>query len=341
MRLAPALALLGGIVVTGMAALPPPAGASTVEEFYKGRTLSLYVGYGAGAAYDAYARLIAPYLAKNLPGQPTLVVRNMPGGSSMKAANYLYNVAARDGSSIGVIRNGLVFEPLYGGAGAKFDALKFNWIGSVSRITGICAVWHTAPVQSVEAAKQQEVIVGATGATGSTAVFPRALNAILGTKFKPVTGYKASDLLLAIERGELHGRCGGGWDDISSRRPDWVAEGKIRVIAQMSNSKHPDLAAVPLIFDYVTNPDDAAALRLIFASQDWGRPVVAPPAIPADRLAALRAAFDRAVADPGLAADAARLKLELVGPIGGAALQEMISGYYATPAAVIERAKSF
>lgn len=318
-----------------------PAAADAVADFYKGRTLTLAIGYSPGASYDTYGRLLARHWSRHIPGRPNIVVQNMPGGSSLKAANYLYNVAPKDGATVGLIRNGLALEPLYGRGGVKFDALKFNWIGSLTRITGACTLWHTAPARTLLEARDKEVVVGAIGSQGSLAVYPRALNDMLGTKFKVVLGYTSKGILLAMERGEVHGRCGGDWNQLAAEHRDWVQSGKIVLVAQMTNTKHPDLQDKPWIFDFVKKSEDVQALRLIFATQDWGMPVVAPPGVPMDRVTALRAAFNAAMKDPALTGEAGRMKLNIHGPMRGEEIQSALAGYYKTPKAIIERVAAY
>jgi tripartite-type tricarboxylate transporter receptor subunit TctC len=316
----------------------PAAGA---DDFYKGRTLTLYVGYAAGDTYDVGARLLARHYGRYIPGNPTVVVKNMPGSSSLKLTNYLYNVVPKDGLTIGSIRNGMLLEPLYNNPAVRYDALKFNWLGSMASAVGSCVIWHTAPAKTLDDVKKIEIVSGAIGTTASLAMYPRALNAMIGTKFKVVTGYTGTGTLHAMERGETHARCGGDWDSLVAIRPHWIRDRQIRLLAQMSNEKHPDLMNEPWVFDYVKKPEDVQVLRLIFASQEWGRPFVAPPSVPAGRVAALRKAFMTAVNGPELKADGARLKMTLRGPLSGEEMQKRVAEYHKTPQSVIDRIKSF
>jgi tripartite-type tricarboxylate transporter receptor subunit TctC len=330
---------LAAAVALSALALTP--GASGAEEFYKDKTITLYVGYSAGSNYDAASRLLARHYDRHIPGNPSIVVKNMPGSSSLKLANYLYNVAPKDGVAIGSIRNGMALEPLYGNKAVRFDPLKFNWLGSMARIHGSCVAWHTAPATSLEQLKKVEVVAGAIGTTASLAMYPRALNDMLGTKFKVVVGYTGTGTLLAMERGETQARCGGDWDALQAVRPDWARDRKIVLLALMSNTKHPALPDAPWVFDHVKKKEDVAALRLIFASQDFGRPYVAPPGVPADRLKTLRRAFDAAVNDPKLKEDGARMKMALIGPMTGEEVLASVTGYMKTPQSVIDRVKTF
>lgn len=330
--------LAGAVAGAGLLS-PGTAAADPIADFYKGRTVTIVVGYASAASYDLYGRLLARHIGRHLPGNPTIIVQNMPGGSSLKAANYLYNAAPKDGAVIGVIRNGMALEPLYERPGIKFDALKFNWIGSLTKIVAGCSVWHTSPALSIDDAKKHEVIAGALGTQGSIAVYPRALNDMIGTRFKVVTGYTSPGLFQAMEQGEVHARCGGDWFSLESSHGHWIRDGKVKLIAQMTNTKvMPDQ---PWIFDYVKKPEDVQTLRLIFATQDWGQPVVAPPGVPPTRVAALRKAFDAAIKDKALLAEAEKTKLRIDEPLPGVEIQKLLEGYYKTPKAIIERVASY
>jgi tripartite-type tricarboxylate transporter receptor subunit TctC len=334
--------MAGPLTAAVVAALAVSGGAAA-EDVYAGKTITLYVGYSAGSNYDAATRLLARHYDRHLPGKPSIVVKNMPGSSSLKLANYLYNVAPKDGLHIGSIRNGMALEPLYDNKKVRFDPLKFNWIGSLARIHGSCVAWHTAPATTIEQAKKTEVVSGAIGTTASLAMYPRALNEMLGTKFKVVVGYTGTGTLLAMERGETQARCGGDWDALHAVRPDWFRgkDHKVWLYAMMSNQKHPDFPDAPWIFDHVKKKDDVAALRLIFASQDFGRPYVAPPGIPVANLAALRRAFDATMKDPKLKADGARMKMSLIGPMTGEEVLAAVTEHMSTPKVVIDRVKGF
>ena len=330
------------IRAAGLAALSVAvAAAAGAEEFYKDKTVTLIVGYSAGSNYDAAGRLLARHYGRNIPGKPGIIVKNMPGSSSLKLANYLYNVAAKDGLVIGSIRNGMAFEEIYGNKAVRFEALKFNWLGSMAQTTGSCVIWHTAPAKTLDDVKKVEIVTGAIGTTASLAMYPRALNAMLGTKFKVVVGYTGTDTMLAMERGETQARCGGDWDALRAVKPDWFRDNKIRLLAQMTNVKHPELQNAPWVFDYVKKKDDVQTLELIFASQEFGRPFVAPPGIPAERLNELRRAFDATMKDPGLKADGARMKMGLIGPMTGEKMLERIAYFHKMPKEIVARVKSF
>ncbi|MDA1323581.1 MAG: tripartite tricarboxylate transporter substrate-binding protein [Proteobacteria bacterium] len=325
------------LVLTSIGAFP----ALGEDGFFKGKTLTLLVGYSAGSTYDTYARLLERHYAKHIPGNPSVIVKNMPGSSSIKASNYVYTVAPKDGLTIGAIRNGMAVEQLYGRKGIRFDALKFNWIGSITRSYPACTIWHSAPATTLNDIKNVEVVSGAIGSSASLAMYPRALNEMLGTKFKVVTGYSATGVLHAMELGEVHARCGGGYDGLLSARPHWFRDKHLKILAMMSNTRHPNLPNAPWIFDFVKDPTDVKTLQFIFSTQEWGRPYVAPPGVPADRVATLRRAFDAAVADPELLADAKKLKATMRDPMSGVAMQKVIAEYHKTPQAIIDRVKTF
>jgi tripartite-type tricarboxylate transporter receptor subunit TctC len=325
------------LVLTSIGAFP----ALGADGFFKGKTLTILVGYSAGSTYDTYARLLERHYAKHIPGNPSVIVKNMPGSSSIKASNYVYNVSPKNGLTVGAIRNGMAVEQLYGRKGIRFDALKFNWIGSITRSYPACTIWHSAPAITLNDIKKIEVVSGAIGSSASLAMYPRALNEMLGTKFKVVTGYSATGVLHAMELGEVHARCGGGYDGLLSARPHWFRDKHLKILAMMSNTRHPNLPDAPWIFDFVKDPTDVKTLQFIFSTQEWGRPYVAPPGVPADRIATLRRAFDAAVADPELIADARKLKATLRDPMSGVAMQRVIAEYHKTPQAIINRVKSF
>src|SRR5262245_36243553 len=329
------LALAAAAIVAATA----HAGAD-VADFYRGKTLRILVGYGPGTGYDVYARLLSRHLAKHMPGQPAIIIQNMPGAASLTMMNYLYNVAARDGTAIGLPARGLFIEPLFGNDNAKFDARRFTWIGSMSRDTATCFTWHTSRIARIEDAMQREVLVGSSGVNGSSHQFPLILNALIGTKFKALLGYvDSAGVGLAMERGELEGYCSFTWGSIKSARPKWIEQKQINLLLQLAISKHPELAQVPLIMDYAKDESTRQAFALVFADQEIGRPVVGPPDLPAVRLEALRRAFDATMKDQDFRADAARMAID-IDPIDAVAAERILARIYATPKDVIERVKA-
>lgn len=315
------------------------AHAQTPDAFYAGRNVTMIVGYPSGAAYDIYARLVGRHIGRHIPGQPNIVVSNMPGASSLIAANVLANSAARDGTTIGAVFERIAVEPMVNPGTAKFDGRAFNWIGSVLKVTDVCMFWHTAKAQSIDDAKRMEVIVGAAGDAGNSALAPRLLNMFLGTKFKIVGGYGGAEMFLAMERGETEARCGMSWGGLKASRPDWLAQNKIRIVIQMAMQKHPELLSVPNILDLVTDQESRSALEYLYATQEMGRPFLAPPLVPADRVAALRKAFDETMTDPIFLEDARKSNQE-VDAISGSRVQEIVEQLYKTPRAIVDRVEA-
>jgi tripartite-type tricarboxylate transporter receptor subunit TctC len=315
--------------------------ARAPEEFYRGKTIQVLIGLSAGGAYDIYARMLARHMGKHIPGNPTLVPSNMEGAGSLTLTNYLYNVAPKDGTVFGTINRGAPFEPLIGEAQlARFDPSQFTWIGSVANEVSICAAWDRAGVDNFDQLFTRELTVGGTGAGADTNQFPRIMNGVLGTKLKVVSGYPGGNNIdLAMERGEVDGRCGWSWSSIKSTRKAWLDMGSIKVLVQLALEKHPDLPDVPLILDYAKTDEDRAMLRLIFSRAALGCPFLAPPGIPADRAAMLRKAFDETMKDPEFLAEAAQALLE-VAPVGGEELQQLIADIYQTPPEIVAKTRA-
>jgi tripartite-type tricarboxylate transporter receptor subunit TctC len=321
-----------------LAVIPVTSGwAQSPAEFYKGKTIDLFVGYSAGGGYDVYARSIARFMGKHIPGNPSIVVKNMPGAGSLALANHLYNAAPKDGTAFGTIARGAAFDPLFGNEAAKFEAVKFNWIGSANNEVSVCVAWHTSGIKTIEELKTKELVVGGTGPSADTDQFPRIVNGVLGTKFKIVTGYPGgNDVSLAMERGEVQGRCGWSWSSVITTRRDWLDKKLINVLVQLSTDKHEDLPDVPSILELASTPEQKQILGLVFARQALGRPYLAPPGIPADRVAALRKAFMDTMKDKEFLAEAAKAKLE-IGPISGEAVQKIVEDGYKTDPETVKK----
>jgi tripartite-type tricarboxylate transporter receptor subunit TctC len=316
--------------------LTAPVRADPVEDFYKNRTIRVIIGYSVGGGYDLYARLLARHMEKHIPGRPKLLPQNMEGAGSLKAANYLYGVAPKDGSTIGIIGRGLAMEPLLGDA--KYDATKFSWIGSIANEISVCASWHTSPVKNWDDVLTRNFTVGGNGSGSDPDIFALLLRNVLGAKIKLVTGYPGgADINLALERGELEGRCGWSWSTIKSRNAVWLQEKKINLLVQFTLEKHQELSGIPLIMDLATTQEQRQILRLILARQVMGRPILAPPGIPQDRKLALRKAFDATMADPEFLAEAQKVDLE-VNPVTGAMIDRLLADLYQTPKDVVEKA---
>jgi tripartite-type tricarboxylate transporter receptor subunit TctC len=330
--------LRGLALATVALALPSVSHAESVADFYKGKTIELLIGYSGGGGYDVYARLLARHIGKHIPGNPTIVPRNMPGAGSLVLANWLYNVAPKDGTAIGAIGRGTPFDPLLGIEAAKFDSTKYLWLGSMNNEVSVCVSWHTSGVTKYEDVLQKELTVGGTGPSADTDQFPRIANAVLGTKFRLISGYPGgNDINLAMERGEVGGRCGWSWSSVISTRMSWYKEKKVHVLMQMALEKHEDLPNVPLVVDLAKSAEQRAILRLIFARQALGRPFLGPPGIPADRAAALQAAFVAVMKDKALLAEAEKAKLEIT-PLGGNAVKKIIEESAKIDPTILKRA---
>ena len=328
------------LAVALLAALPASiASAQSPADFYKGRTVELYVGYSVGGAYDLYARTIARFLGRHIPGNPTVIVKNMEGGGSLRLANWLFRVAPKDGSVLATIGRGTGFDPILGQQGAQFDGTKFTWIGSANNETSVCVAWNaTSGISKFDDLLTKQMTVGGTSMSADTDQFPKVIDGVFGAKMKIVSGYPGgNDVVLAMERGEIQGRCGWSWSSIMSTHKAWIDEKKITVLIQLALRKHPELPNVPLIMDLAKTDEQKQILKLIFARQTMGRPYLAPPGIPADRAAALRQAFMDTMADKDFLAEAEKEKLEIT-PVDGADLQNLVAEVYATPADIEKKA---
>jgi len=306
-------------------------------DFYKGKQVDLYIGYSVGGGYDIYARILARHLGKHLPGKPVVVPKNMEGAGSLRLANWLYQAAPRNGTAFGTIGRGIAFDPLLGGQGAQFKATDFGWIGSANDEVSVCVAWAKSGVTRFEELYSRELIVGGTGATADTDLFPRVMNGVLGTRFRLVSGYPGgNDITLAMERGEVDGRCGWSWSSIKTNHPAWVKDGTLKLLVQLSLAKHADLPDVPLVMDLVRTEEQKAVLRLVFARQVMGRPFLAPPGVPKERLALLRKAFMQTLQDEAFLAEARKLNLEIT-PVSGEAVQDLVAEMYRTPPEILAK----
>jgi tripartite-type tricarboxylate transporter receptor subunit TctC len=329
--------VLAAIAVVAMS-MPSGARSAGVEEFYKGRTVSLIIGYSAGSGYDIYARVLARFIGKYIPGNPSIVSQNMPGAGSLKAAMYVHGVAPKDGSVIATIGRSAPIEPLLGDA--QFDGRSFTWLGSIASNSSLCTSWHTTAIKSWPDAMTKPFALAGEGSGSDPDNFARILKNVFGAKVRLVTGYPGgTEMNLAIERGEVDGRCGWSWDSIKSTRPDWLRDKKINLLAVFSLQKAADIPSeVPLIGDLATSDEQRQILRVHLAGQALGRPFFTSPGVPADRKAALRAAFDATMKDPDFVAEITRVKLE-VNPASGAEIDRLLAEVYAMPKDVLEKAK--
>jgi tripartite-type tricarboxylate transporter receptor subunit TctC len=331
-----------GLLAALVCALPVAfACAQGPQDFYKGKSVELYIGYSVGGGYDLYARVLARHLGRHIPGNPAIVPKNMEGAGSLRLANWLYKVAPKDGAVIGTIGRGIAFDPLLGNRGAQFDATKFTWLGSANNEVSVCVAWNDSGITKFEDLFTREMTVGGTGAGADTDEFPKAINAVLGTRLKLVSGYPGgNDILLALERGEVKGRCGWSWSSVLSTRPTWVRDKKIVVLVQLALRKHPDLPDVPLVTDFATTDEQRQILKLIFARQVMGRPYLAPPGVPPERAAALRQAFLETMRDQDFLADAEKSQLEL-NPVSGEEIEQLVTEAYQTAPAIVQKAAAF
>lgn len=317
-----------------LAAASPPAG-SHAADFYKGKQITVMVGFSAGGTYDATARLFARHLGQHLAGNPTVIVQNMPGAGSMVATMNLFHTAPKDGTTLGVIGGGTVLEPLLGNPQAKYDARQFAWIGGRSRDDFLCVVWHTVPVNNIADAMSREVVVGATGPGSRTQTYPQALNDLAGTKFKIVSGYPGgSEITLALQKGEVEGYCGWAVGSIRQRAPQWLTDGTLKVLAQFTAGK-PDLPNAPVATDLAKTKEGREAIEVLSADSVLAWPLMAPPGLPADRVRELRTAFDAMMKDSALLRDAKKASLD-IDAVSGTEMQALIDRLYAAPAPVLD-----
>ena len=310
-----------------------------VADFYRGKQVTITVSTAPGGSASLYAQALSHRMGQFIPGNPSIVVQHMPGAGGLVAANTAYLTMPRDGTAFITTSRTVPLEPLMGNQNAKFDPRQFNWLGTANVEYTTCIAWHTAPVKTLADAFVTPLVVGGYGSDGISTVFPKAANALAGTKFKIVTGYQGSpEILLAMERGEIEGFCAIGWTYLKLRKADWLAEKKINILFQMAD-KHPDIPDVPSIIDYAKTPQDRAVFDLLFAPQKMGRPFYAPPGIPPERVAALRAAFEHTLKDRQFLAEAEKMGLE-VQWVGGAEVAAMVNRIYDAPPGVVARMKS-
>ncbi|MDB5649138.1 MAG: tripartite tricarboxylate transporter family receptor [Hyphomicrobiales bacterium] len=325
------------VMATSMASIGASAAAEqSVEDFYRANKLVLIVGVSAGGGYDLNARLLARYIGRHIPGNPAVVVQNMPGSGSVIAAGYLYSIAPKDGSVIGTLARIALMEPLF--TPQKFDSTKFVSLGSISKDISTCISWKTSKVKTWDDMMTKEFIASGQGTGADPDAFANMIHNLFGAPIRLVTGYPGTnEQALSMERGETEGYCGISYSTIKTRYAKWLAEKSINVIVQNAVEKHPDLPNVPLITELAKNPEQLQIIRLIVATQSMARPFFAPPGIPADRAAALRRAFDLTMADPEFLAEAERTNID-VSPMNGADAQALLTELYATPKSAVEKA---
>lgn len=324
-----------GLVLAAL--LSQSARAQSVEEFYKGKTINMLIGFSVGGGYDLYGRLLARHMSKHIPGNPTIVPQNMPGAGSLKAAAFLYTAAPKDGTAIGTFSRTTGINPLLD-PNVTFDGTKFAWLGSVTDDVSTCVTWNTSPVKTWQDLLTKPVTLGGQGISSEPDIFARLYKNVFNAPIKLVSGYPGTnEITLAMERGEVDGLCGLSWSTIKTRHAAWQRDKKMNILVQSAFKKEPELGDVPLVMDLTKDKEKLQILKLILAAQQMARPFAAPPGIPADRKAALIAAFDATMKDPEFLADAKKLNSD-VNPVTAKVLDDLLAELYATPKDVIHKA---
>ncbi|MFM1816753.1 MAG: hypothetical protein RLZ98_3448 [Pseudomonadota bacterium] len=318
-RIASAAAISAALTMTAL-----PATADPIEDFYKGKSMEMIIGYPPGGSNNLYARSVATRIGKHIPGNPTVVPRNMPGGGSLVAANYMYSVAPKDGTVMANISPTVPLEATVGKKQAKFDPNKFNWLGRATNAVNPLFIWHTQPFNSWEDAMTKEITLSATGASSTVAVYPNLLNNVIGTKFKLIMGYKGSGTaMLAIERGEVAGHS-TAFDALKSQHLDWLRDKKVKILLQFALERHPEMSDVPTAVEIAKTDEQRAILKAVLSATEIGKPFLTTPGVPAERVTALRRAFDKAVADPSFVEEWKRRSIGVY-PISGEKLQQIVA----------------
>lgn len=313
-----------------------PVRADPVADFYKNKNITFYIGYTIGGGYDTYARLVGQHMSRHIPGNPKIVPKNTPGAGGRVAAAYVYNIAPKDGTALCTSDQSLALQQAFGDKTIKFDTNKFIYIGNPNAGNNVLTLWHTTGVKTVEDTKKKTFVVGATG-KNTSAYYPLVMNALLGTKFRVLIGYRGgSHINLAMEKGEVDGRGSNNWASWKATKPDWLRDGKIVNIVQIGPKRESDLKDVPLLTELATNDEDRKVMELLSAPVAIGRPVFTTPNVPADRVAALRAAFEKTMKDPVFLADAKKINLE-IDPVSGVEMQKIVAGIVATPKEVVNK----
>lgn len=315
------------------------AHADPVAEFYAGKSITLVISSSPGGGYDAYGRLISRHMGAHIPGRPGFIVQNMPGAGGLRAGNFIANVASKDGLTIGGVQNGVPFEPLFRNAGAQFDPLDFNWLGSPNSEVGLLLVWHENPVQTLEQAMETELVMAASGAASTPAFFARILNDVFNTRLRVIPGYPGqTEAFLAMERGEVDGYPSTFWSSLKAQWPQWVEENRVRILLQYGRNPHPELPNVPVARALASTEADRTLLDLAMAPLVLGRPYMAPPGVPEERVAALRTAMAATFKSPAFLEEAGRLRLEVdENPLSGEDIGEILKQTYNAPTDVIDR----
>lgn len=322
--------------LAGALVLASSSAALALADFYQGKTINIVVGFTPGGTYDQMARFYARHLPRFLPGKPNVIVQNMPGAGSMIAATHMFNAAPKDGTTLGVLGGGTVWEAVLGNPRAKYDPRQFNWLVGKSRDNITCLVWHTSPIKTVQDMLMRETSVGATGPGSRTLSFPRALNELVGTKFRIVSGYPGgNEITLALERGEVEGYCGWALGSLKQRAMNWYTEKKVRFLVQFAPQSDPELKDIPLAVDLAKTPEARQVMEFLTSDATLAWTTLTTPGVPADRVKLLRTALSQILSDKEALAEADREKLE-IDPVSGEELQALVEKLYATPPATLD-----
>ncbi|MFM2130694.1 MAG: hypothetical protein RL477_2240 [Pseudomonadota bacterium] len=333
-------AITPALAALALVAVPASARADAISDFYKGKTINLVISTGVGGGLDLNARVVARHWTRHIPGNPTFVPRNMPGAGSLRATSYLYNQAAKDGTAVGTMIPSFVLNQRLGGKGVDYDSSKFHWIGSSNISNSTLYIWHSHGIKTLADATKKEVIMGATGAGSYTVLYPVILNNLLGTRFRVIMGYRsATQVNLAMERGEVQGRAGNNFNSLMARDAQWVKDKKLDILLQIGTRKDPDFANVPLLTEFAKDQASREVLQLFSDEVELGRPFLTTPGVPADRVAALRTSFDATMKDKQLLDEAKKSGLD-ISPTSGAELQRIAGGIVNASDDLVNRVKA-
>jgi tripartite-type tricarboxylate transporter receptor subunit TctC len=328
-----AAAAIGAIAA--FSAYSAPAAAQS-EPFFRGKQVSLIIGYRPGGGYDAYARFLARFIDRHIPGQPTIVPRNMPAAGSLAAANHIYNVAPKDGTVIGTVSQNVALMQVLGQEGIRFDAAKFGWIGRITDADAVIGVWHTSPAKTIEDVRKHKTPIAVGSGLSGSVLYVTFLNELAGMKFESISGYGSGPAMLAMERGEIEGNSSLLWSTLKAKYNHWVREDKIRILVQITLDKIPDLPNVPRMIDLTKNEDDRRMMRALTATNVVGRSILAPPGLPPERLTTLRRAFNATVKDPEFLAQADKSRFNIE-PMSGAELAKLVVESTELPESLVAR----
>lgn len=335
----PARATAAALLAVALAGTDPTRAQPAVEQFYKGKTIDVVIGYPPGGSNDVFARFIARHMGKYIPGNPTLVTRNMPGGGSLLAANHVYAVAPKDGTVLAIVSPTAPLDEKLGNKAVKYKANEFNWIGRVTTAVNPLMVWHTQPFTSWKDALSQEITLSATGAGSTVSVYPTVLNNVMKTRFKLVMGYKGSgESMLAMERGEVAGHS-TAWEALKTQHPDWITGKKVRFLLQFALTRHPEMPDAPTALEIAETEEQRAIFRTVLNATAIGKPFFTSPGVPPERVEALRRAFDKMVQDKEFAEEFARAKVDLI-PMNGEGLQKLVHDLMNIPPDLVDRVKA-